>query len=304
MTTPSSGWDVQNIILYNQKVKDYKRGMKIKPMREKYSALIGKQIRRYAIPVSRVARYTALAELALRELPLKGMPIRRSKNGEGIFHDEAEIQKRIISFRIAKKIKPKTILESHPGIGVGSALYMRAAPRADLKRLSDSVIVPKFKKWRAKFDRVLTDRHIIGYSVPTRYGATTLDLMCISHPVHLLDGRPDRQRLIAARANVVSIDCNRFTLDASFGDYFDGVKYNYQRELSYDRCLMRSMAGIDFAWSNYRPSNEAKKFNSEWRRFRVQRTISGKIADAAANLKSLLQTQFGLSVCPSGSDAS
>jgi hypothetical protein len=139
MTTPSSGWDVQNIILYNQKVKDYKRGMKIKPMREKYSALIGKQIRRYAIPVSRVARYTALAELALRELPLKGMPIWRSKNGEGIFHDEAEIQKRIISFRIAKKIKPKTILESHPGIGVGSALYMRAAPRADLKRLSDSV---------------------------------------------------------------------------------------------------------------------------------------------------------------------
>jgi len=58
------------------------------------------------------------------------------------------------------------------------------------------IVVPKFKKWKAMFDRALTDRHIIGYSVPTRYGATTLDLTRISHPVHLLGGRPDRQRYL------------------------------------------------------------------------------------------------------------
>jgi hypothetical protein len=105
---------------------------------KKRTALISQQIRRYGIPASRVAQYTALAQLALTELPIGQLSIGRQKNGEGIFHDEAEIQKRVISYRIAKQLQPETILESHSGIGVGSALYMRAAPKAKIKSLAET----------------------------------------------------------------------------------------------------------------------------------------------------------------------
>jgi uncharacterized protein DUF6610 len=150
------------------------------------------------------------------------------------------------------------------------------------------ILVPKFKAWKAKFERHLTERHIIGYSVPTRYGSTTIGLSKIDHPVHLLGGRPDRQRDLGLMGNVVSIDCNRFTLDAAFGDYFDGVKYNYERCLSYQECLARSIQGIDFAWSSYIPSNEAKMFLSHWNKFRWKRKFTKAIADASRNIQSLV----------------
>jgi hypothetical protein len=153
------------------------------------------------------------------------------------------------------------------------------------------IIVPKFRKWRSKFERLLTERHIVGYSVPTRYGGTSIDLRSIGHPVHLLGGRPDRQRELAAQGNVVSIDCNRFTLDASYGDYFDGVKYNYERLLSYDECLSRSMRGIDFAWSSY-VSDDAKKMHSEWRRFRLRREFLGSLSQMRMGLKAKLVSSF------------
>ena len=48
---------------------------------------------------------------------------------------------------------------------------------------------------------------------------------CVRRPVHLLGGRPDVQRRLAELMPVFSIDTNRFTLDAAFGDYFDGEMF-------------------------------------------------------------------------------
>jgi hypothetical protein len=130
------------------------------------------------------------------------------------------------------------------------------------------IVVPKFANWTSDHERLLTCRHIVGYSVPTQYGGTRLDITSVRHPVHLLGGRPDTQRKLAELANVVSIDCNRFTLDASFGDFFDGKRYNYARKLNYRRCLLRSMRGIERAWSKYRLSREGRFFAKRWQWFK------------------------------------
>jgi hypothetical protein len=55
-------------------------------------------------------------------------------------------------------------------------------------------------------------------------------LLFFKRPVHLLGGRPDVQRLLAEIMPVVSLDCNRFTLDTAFGDYFDGDKFRRIRQ--------------------------------------------------------------------------
>jgi hypothetical protein len=129
------------------------------------------------------------------------------------------------------------------------------------------ILVPKFVNWSRKHERGLTNRHIVGFSVPTRYGSTALNIGKIGHQIHLLGGRPDKQRQLAAGANIVSIDCNRFTLDATFGDYFNGSKYIYSRKLDYENCLIESMSGIDQAWSDYIPSRDARLLRRRWSEF-------------------------------------
>jgi hypothetical protein len=85
------------------------------------------------------------------------------------------------------------------------------------------VIVPKDPAIAdCLLDRV-PDIFLLGFSVPTRYGHTSLPTQSFGNrEVHLLGGRPDVQRQLASRLNVVSLECNRFTLDDAFGDYFDG----------------------------------------------------------------------------------
>jgi hypothetical protein len=84
------------------------------------------------------------------------------------------------------------------------------------------VIVPKDPRLANIIDSEIPKRYILGYSVPTRYGGTLIPPHCFRRPTHLLGGRPDVQRILAELMPVVSFDCNRFTLDAAFGDYFDG----------------------------------------------------------------------------------
>jgi hypothetical protein len=69
--------------------------------------------------------------------------------------------------------------------------------------------------------------------------------------VHLLGGRPDVQRRLADAMNVVSVDCNRFTLDAAFGDYFDGEKFRPHPKGGYHRCLRDSILNINRLWETY-----------------------------------------------------
>jgi catechol 2,3-dioxygenase-like lactoylglutathione lyase family enzyme len=76
-------------------------------------------------------------------------------------------------------------------------------------------------------------------------------LVVPKRPVHLLGGRPDVQRRLAELMPVVSMDCNRFTLDAAYGDYFDGETFRPHPVGGYDRCLRDSIKNINKLWRGY-----------------------------------------------------
>lgn len=111
------------------------------------------------------------------------------------------------------------------------------------------VIVPKDLKMRKIFNKVIPDEFVLGFSVPTKYGGTDIEPELFKRPVHLLGGRPDVQYELAKKMDVVSLDCNRFTLDARFGDYFDGKKFVRHPIGGYDRCVRDSILNINAMWS-------------------------------------------------------
>jgi hypothetical protein len=113
------------------------------------------------------------------------------------------------------------------------------------------VLVPKDPAFRGRMSALLPHHYLLGYSVPTRYGGTLLHPTEFDRPVHLLGGRPDKQRALAEQLPVVSVDCNRFTLDAAFGDYFDGETFRPHPLGGYDRCLHDSIANINQLWADY-----------------------------------------------------
>lgn len=109
------------------------------------------------------------------------------------------------------------------------------------------IVVPK--------DPALTDmlstiaRHfVLGYSVPSRYGGTQIAPSAFRGKVHLLGGRPDKQRRLANEMEVVSVDCNRFTFDAMYGDYFDGTGFRPHPTGGYVNCLRDSIRNITRLW--------------------------------------------------------
>lgn len=116
------------------------------------------------------------------------------------------------------------------------------------------VVVPKSPLLTGRDIRRIPDRFLVGYSVPTRYGGTRLRPELFRRPVHLLGGRPDVQRELANRMPVVSFDCNRFTLDAAFGDYFDGEIFRPHPTGGYHRCLRASVRKINQIWNDYVPT--------------------------------------------------
>lgn len=111
------------------------------------------------------------------------------------------------------------------------------------------IIVPKDNRLALKLD-IIPDSFMLGYSVPTRYGGTQLAPKRFTRPVHLLGGRPDAQHRLAKAMPVVSVDCNRFTLDAAFGDYFDGEKFRPHPVGGYERCLRDSIRNITRLWQS------------------------------------------------------
>ena len=109
-----------------------------------------------------------------------------------------------------------------------------------------------------KDDRLANERRLgvppmfrLGYSVPTRYGGTSICPSKFTGDVHLLGGRPDVQRKLANQMEVASLDGNRFTLDAQFGDYFDGVKFRPHPKGGYATCLDESLTHIAKLWEDY-----------------------------------------------------
>lgn len=123
---------------------------------------------------------------------------------------------------------------------------------AQLQTFSKNVIiVPKDRAIEDRLDTLIPPEFMLGYSVPTKYGGTAIPAEAFTRPVHLLGGRPDVQRKLAELMPVASFDCNRFTLDAGYGDFFDGVSFKPHPIGGYETCLNASIANIDALWCDY-----------------------------------------------------
>ena len=116
------------------------------------------------------------------------------------------------------------------------------------------VIVPKAPSLALKLSTLIPEDFLLGYSVPTRHGSTALPPHVFNRPVHLLGGRPDVQRRLANLMPVASLDCNRFTLDAAFGDYFDGETFRPHPVGGYEKCVSDSIVNINSLWTDYQPA--------------------------------------------------
>lgn len=119
------------------------------------------------------------------------------------------------------------------------------------------VLVPKDPSLASRIKDFPED-FLLGYSVPSRYGATCIPPEAFVRPVHLLGGRPDVQRSLANQMPVFSIDANRFTLDAAFGDYFDGETFRPHPQGGYAKCLTDSVKNITSLWASYRTKNAGR----------------------------------------------
>ena len=120
---------------------------------------------------------------------------------------------------------------------------------SELRRYANIVVVvPKARRLGPILEDVIPPQFILGFSVPTRYGGTKIPLKYFQRPVHLLGGRPDVQRKLGNQLTVHSLDCNRFTLDAAFGDYFDGETFRPHPKGGYERCIRESLRNINRLW--------------------------------------------------------
>lgn len=133
-----------------------------------------------------------------------------------------------------------------------SALGQVLAQAYELSRFARYVIiVPKDRRLADGLSEFVPSVFILGYSVPTRYGGTRVPLESFKdRPVHLLGGRPDAQLKLFHFLKVFSVDVNRFTLDAEFGDYFDGKTFRPHPVGGYHKCIRDSMRNITRCWDD------------------------------------------------------
>jgi hypothetical protein len=120
-----------------------------------------------------------------------------------------------------------------------------------LKYSNNVILVPKDPRLSLSLNEAIPNEFILGYSVQTKYGNTAIEPKYFRRPTHLLGGRPEIQRKIAELIPVISIDCNRFTFDAVFGDYFDGEIFRPHPTGGYERCIIDSITNINLIWEDY-----------------------------------------------------
>ena len=107
------------------------------------------------------------------------------------------------------------------------------------------IIIPKaFGVISQLPERIRGAQIVLGYSVPTRYGGTSVPLWEFSGwPVHLLGGSPKKQYILSKYLHVVSVDGNYANLCATnFCKWFDGFKWH---QLTKDGLLWGQDAPIE-----------------------------------------------------------
>ena len=150
--------------------------------------------------------------------------------------------------------------ETHPMITVARDIMELGDLTQILKEASELslyaekvIIVPKDEKLAPYLPDIIPDNFLLGFSVPTNYGGTSLKMECFSsRKVHLLGGHPAKQRILGNFLNIFSLDCNRITLDAKYGDYFDGVTFRPHNLGGYDLCLKDSLSNVNKIWEDYK----------------------------------------------------
>lgn len=121
------------------------------------------------------------------------------------------------------------------------------------------VIIPKVSGIIPSIpERIGTAQIILGYSVPTKYGATSVPVWEFAgRPVHLLGGNPRKQFLCAQYLNVISIDGNYANMVATkFCKWFDGRTWHqtqkagelFGKDATYE-AFSRSCRGIVKMWT-------------------------------------------------------
>src|SRR3989339_794272 len=184
------------------------------------------------------ARYTNLRDI-------------REFEGDKLFIDidwkNYDLQKHLDA--VAEKVPFLTIARDIERISELDSILKEAEM---LRKYSDYVaVVPKDLGLTDNIDKYIPKHFVLAYSVPTKYGGTNIPMKSFSRPVHLLGGRPDEQRKLAQKMNVFSFDCNRFTYDARFGDYFDGETFRPHPKGGYENCLLDSILQINSLWDGY-----------------------------------------------------
>jgi N-acetylglutamate synthase-like GNAT family acetyltransferase len=137
-------------------------------------------------------------------------------------------------------------------VSKASDLDNTLAQAAELARWAQKVvIVPKDRKLGPRLASIVPESFLLGYSVPTKYGRTDIPLAWFDgRPVHLLGGRPDRQYELSKILNVFSVDGNRITLDAQYGDYFVGDRFVRHPVGGYHACIRASLRVANGLWAS------------------------------------------------------
>lgn len=116
---------------------------------------------------------------------------------------------------------------------------------------------------------------VLGYSVPTKYGATSVPVWEFAgRPVHLLGGNPRKQFTCAQYLHVVSVDGNYANLKATkFCEWFDGRTWHqtkkdgelFGRDATYEAFRL-SCKGIIKMWTpaNNRLHTTGKGGEQNW----------------------------------------
>lgn len=132
--------------------------------------------------------------------------------------------------------------------------------------IEEVIIIPKVSGIIARLPKMLNGKQIrLGYSVRTRYGATTVPLEEFKGwPVHLLGGSPQRQMALYQRLHVVSADSNyvhkiavdgkKFWSPASYAKYryFPSLKESdgYEPHGAIYEAFRRSCVNVMQAWED------------------------------------------------------
>ncbi|MEO1333710.1 MAG: DUF6610 family protein [Myxococcota bacterium] len=166
--------------------------------------------------------------------------------------------------RAVRRYRPRMTVLRDIERGVRIDSILRQAEQLG-KHAGVLIAVPKRRGAIEQLERVGLPNLILGYSVPTRHGGTQLPTSAFSGwPVHLLGGHPRVQRKLAEKLDVVSLDCNRLSIDAAFGDTFDGHTFRPGINEGYVACAAGSMRAINRTWRDYDGHIAHRRWLRKW----------------------------------------